>query len=111
MGRLYLILFIILINLNADSNIYEKNCIPCHKKLPVSIDKFFFNYLLKYSSERKVKKALYNFLKKPTKKKSLASEELINQYGLMPKVVIDDNKLHKVIDIYWEKYKVFGKIK
>jgi len=111
MGRLYLILLIILINLNADNSVYEKNCIPCHKKLPVSIDKFFFNYLLKYSSERRVKEALYKFLKNPTKKESLASEELINQYGLMPKIILNNIELHKAIDIYWEKYKVFGKIK
>ena len=111
MGRTYLILLMILINLNADSNVYEKKCIPCHKKLPVSIDKFFFNYLLKYSSEKRVKNALYRFLKNPKKKKALASEELINQYGLMPKIIIDDIELNKAIDIYWEKYKVFGKIK
>jgi len=101
----------ILINLNADSSVYEKKCIPCHKKLPVSIDKFFFNYLLKYSSEKQVKNTLYRFLKNPKKKKALASEELINQYGLMPKIIIDDIELNKAIDIYWEKYKVFGKIK
>ncbi len=91
-------------------NIYERNCVKCHEKLPVSLDKFFFNYLLKYSSERQVKQALRNYLKHPRKKDSLATEELIARYGLMPKTTLDDKKLREAIDIYWERYKVFGKI-
>ena len=91
--------------------IYRQNCVECHRRLPVTLDKFFFNYLLKYSSERRVKEALYKFIKNPTKKKALASEELINEYGLMPKTTLSDTNLRRAIDVYWEKYKVFGKIK
>ncbi len=91
--------------------VYERNCVACHRKLPVTLDKFFFNYLLKYSSERQVKGALFKFLKHPTKKKALASEELITQYGLMPKTTLNDTDLRSAIDVYWQKYKVFGKIK
>lgn len=93
------------------SSVYERNCVACHKKLPVTLDKFFFNYLLKYSSERRVKEALFRFLKNPTKKKALASEELVTQYGLMPKSRLSDTELRKAIDTYWDTYKVFGKIK
>ncbi|WP_236579193.1 hypothetical protein [Hydrogenimonas urashimensis] len=92
-------------------SVYQRNCVACHRRLPVSLDKFFFNYLLKYSSERRVKSALYRFLRYPTKKKALASEELIRQYGLMPKSGLSDTDLRSAIDIYWETYKVFGKIK
>jgi len=91
--------------------IYRNNCVACHRKLPVSLDKFFFNYLLKYSSERRVKAALFKFLKHPTKKKALASEELITRYGLMPETTLNATDLRSAIDVYWEKYKVFGKIK
>jgi len=28
----------------------------------------------------------------------------------MPKIMIDDNKLHKVMDIYCKRCKVFGKL-
>ena len=90
---------------------YRNDCVRCHRKLPVTLDKFFFNYLLKYSSEREVKAALFRFLKHPTKKKALASEELIRQYGLMPPSRLSDTDLRRAIDTYWETYKVFGKIK
>ena len=112
MGRLSVtILLIVSATLAENINVYERNCVACHRRLPVSLDKFFFNYLLKYSSERRVKGALYSFLKHPTRKKALASEELIQKYGLMPRTRLNDTDLHKAIDRYWETYKVFGKIK
>jgi hypothetical protein len=51
----YIILILFFIIPLGANNIYEKNCVKCHKKLPVSIDKFFYRYLLKYSSESNVK--------------------------------------------------------
>ncbi|WP_457594756.1 hypothetical protein [Hydrogenimonas sp.] len=76
----------------------------------MTLEKFFFDYLLEYSSERQVKKALRRYLKHPKKKSSLAAEELVERYGLMPKTRLSDDDLRRAIDIYWEKYKVFGKI-
>ncbi len=91
--------------------IYRDNCVTCHRKLPVSLESFFFNYLLKYSSERRVKKALRDFITHPTTKKALASEEVIKRYGLMPPTRLNDTDLRRAIDVYWDTYKVFGKIK
>ncbi len=111
MGRMIVTILLITASVWAsDVNIYERNCVKCHQNLPVSLDKFFFNYLLKYSSERRVKQALRNYLKHPRKKASLATEELVMRYGLMPKTTMNDEELRKAIDIYWDKYKVFGKI-
>ncbi len=94
----------------ADVNVYEQNCVPCHRRLPVTLERFFFDYLLQYSSEREVKKALRRYLKHPKKKNSLATEELVERYGLMPRTTLNDDDLRRAIDIYWERYKVFGKI-
>ncbi len=92
------------------STIYEKNCVSCHKKLPVSIDKYFYRYLLKYSSEKDTKKAIYLYLKKPTKEKSVMAEAFISRFGVKPKTTLHDNELKKAINSYWRKYKVFGKL-
>ncbi|MCF6200780.1 MAG: hypothetical protein L3J42_01425 [Hydrogenimonas sp.] len=111
MGRIAVTILLIFSALQGSGmNIYERNCVKCHENLPVSLDKFFFNYLLKYSSERQVKQALRNYLKHPRRKASLATEELLERYGIMPKSNLSDEELRKAIDIYWDKYKVFGKI-
>lgn len=92
-------------------NVFESNCVKCHKKLPVSIDKYFYRYLLKYSSERGVKKYMVDYLKEPTKDKTIMPEAFINRFGIKKKSKLSDEKLKEAIDIYWEKYKVFGKLK
>lgn len=92
-------------------NIYEKNCLGCHNKIPVTIDKYFYRYLLEYSSETAVKEAMFEFLKNPKQENSLMSESLIKRFGLKRKTKLKDEDLKKALDIYWEEYKLFGKLK
>lgn len=91
--------------------VYETNCIKCHKRIPVSIDKYFYRYLLKYSSEKAVKNAMTEYLKKPSKDKTIMTNAHIRRFGLKRKTKLSDEKLQEALDIYWEKYKVFGKLK
>ncbi len=91
-------------------NIYEQNCLPCHSPLSVGLDKFFFQYLVKYSSELSVKSALIYFLKNPDELTSALSSDQLRRFGVKSKTNLSDKELDEAIDIYWEKYKVFGKI-
>lgn len=109
MARLILLVILLLNSLNAD--VYKNNCIKCHRKLPVSIDKYFYRYLLKYSSERNVKKAMTEYLKKPNKDTTIMPEAFIKRFGVKKKTKLSDKQLEKALDTYWKKYKVFGKLK
>ncbi len=112
MVKRYIVLcFILLSVLSARSNIYERNCVKCHKTQAVTLDKLFYRYLLKYSSERAVKKALYDYLKHPSFFKTIMPKGYINRYGIKLPSKLSDKDLKKAIDIYWDKYKVFGKLK
>lgn len=109
MARLILLL---LISLNISfGNVYENNCVKCHKKLPVTIDKYFYRYLLKYSSEANVKEAMTSYLKLPNKDTTIMPKAFIKRFGIKKKTKLNDKELEKALDIYWEKYKVFGKLK
>lgn len=109
MARLILIIALLFSVSNAD--VYKSNCIKCHKKLPVSIDKYFYRYLLKYSSEKSVKKAMTDYLKKPNKDTTIMPEAFIKRFGVKKRTRLSDKQLEKALDTYWEKYKVFGKLK
>lgn len=109
MARLILIPLLFINILFAD--VYKSNCIKCHRKLPVSIDKYFYRYLLKYSSERSVKSAMMDYLKKPNKDTTIMPEAFIKRFGVKKKTRLSDKQLKKALDTYWEKYKVFGKLK
>ena len=71
----------------------------------------FFRYLLKYSDEVSVKSALIDFLKQPNIDTSVMSKEYTKSFGLKQKSELNEYELKEAIDIYWEKYRVFGKIK
>jgi Ca2+-binding EF-hand superfamily protein len=111
MVRVVFFIFLISISLYAAKNdIYETDCVKCHNRIPVTIDKYFYRYLLKYSSEKEVKKAMFNFLKNPTKEETIMSESFITRFGIKKKTKLSDKKLKEALDIYWDKYKVFGKL-
>ena len=109
-----LVIFLCLTSIFALSNpknIYERNCVTCHNRIPVSIDKYFYGYLLEYSSEKDVKEAMFEFLKNPTKEKSLMSESIIKRFGLKKKTRLSDTELKEALDIYWSEYNLFDKLK
>lgn len=95
----------------SKEEIYRQNCMKCHKQMSLTMQKIFMRYLLKYSSEVSVKSALYDFLQNPNYFTSALRKDQIARYGLKSKTTLTDKELRKAIEIYWEKYKIFGKLK
>ena len=106
-----LLSFFIFLQITLSASVYEKNCVVCHKKLPVSIDKYFYRYLLKYSSETNVKEAMLVYLKQPSSEQTIMPEAFINRFGIKKKTKLNDSELKDALNEYWEIYKVFGKLK
>lgn len=79
--------------------------------MAVKIDKFFYRYLLKYSSEMEVKNAMSKYLKNPKAENSILVDGLINRFGVKKKTTLSDEQLQEALDTYWEQYKVFDKLK
>jgi hypothetical protein len=107
--KIVLMLIIISIKINAD--LYEQNCMKCHQKLPVEIDKFFYRYLLKYSSQKDTKEAMIRYLQNPSKETTVMPESFINRFGVKKKTTLSEQKLKSVIDIYWDRYDVSKRLK
>jgi len=106
------VLFLIFFSLNIYTyDIFDKECVYCHKMLSVGLKDTFFKYLLRYSSEKSVKSVMFYYLKHPAKDLSVMPKEYINIFGIKQKTDLNDTELKQAIDIYWERYKVFGKIK
>jgi len=90
---------------------FEKNCVGCHQKLPATLQEMFKRYLLVYSSESNVKAGIKHYLKYPSKDISAMSDLFIDTYGIKEKTTLSDKELEEAISMYWEKFKVFGKLK
>ncbi len=107
--KVILAIFITIVHLKAD--LYEDKCIKCHKKLPVNIDKFFYRYLLRYSSEKDTKDAMIKYLINPSKDTTVMPQSFINRFGIKKKTTLSQKELSDVIDIYWDRYDVSKKLK
>jgi len=110
MVKRFMLLLFLLINLQAQ-DVYERKCIPCHKDLPTSLQQMFMVYLENYSGEKNVKTILKYYLIHPSKSLSVMSDLFIDSHGIKKPTKLNDIELDKAIDSYWEKFKVFDKLK
>ena len=106
-----IVLFVALTSGLFAQNIYERNCVECHKGLPTTLQQMFKEYLQMYSGEENVKAGLKHYLHYPSKSISVMSELFIDNYGIKKKSILNKKELDEAIDIYWEKFKVFDKLK
>jgi len=96
------------ITLNAD---FKVDCVVCHKSKGLSLRKTFMNALLVYGSEKNFKTALFYYCKNPVAFNSVMDEELVKKFMPLNPISLSDEKLKKLLDEYWEKYKVIGNLK
>ncbi len=106
-----IVLFVALTSGLFSQNVYERNCIECHKDLPTTLQQMFKEYLQMYSGEENVKAGLKHYLRYPSKSISVMSELFIDNYGIKKKTRLNKKELNEAIDIYWDKFKVFDKLK
>ncbi|MCK9454804.1 MAG: hypothetical protein WCY51_02475 [Sulfurimonas sp.] len=88
---------------------FEKNCLTCHGgdfKFHIIMNK----YTLKYSSEKRIKKAIFEYLKEPSIEKTILPFEYIKRFGLKEKSTLDDKTLRDMVDIYYDKFNLQSKL-
>lgn len=106
-----IVIILLLSSFVQAQNIYERNCIPCHKNMPTSLEQMFMSYLAAYSGEKNVKTILKYYLNNPSKSLSLMSDLFVDTYGIKKATKLNSKELDEAINIYWEKFKVFDKLK
>ena len=105
-----MVMFIFISFLPAE-DAFERNCVKCHEALPTTMQEMFKRYLLLYGGVRNFEVGLKYFLKHPNKYTSAMSALFIESIGIKEKSTLKDEELTDAINIYWEKYKVFGRLK
>jgi len=110
MVKYFFIFYILIGSIQAEDH-FERHCVSCHQGLPISLQEMFKQYLLVYSGEVNVKAALNHYLQHPLRDISVMSKLFKDTYGVKDKTSLSPEALEKMIDIYWDKYKVFNKLK
>ncbi len=106
-----MILCLVLVSGTFAEDAYERNCVECHKELPMSLQQMFKRYLLVYGGEKNMKAGLKHYLKYPLREISVMSDLFLDSYGIKEKSKLSDSDIEEALDIYWDKFKVFNKLK
>ncbi len=107
MVKMIFVAAISLCSLSASS--FEENCLNCHAN-DFKFNMMMKKYTQKYSSEKRIKEAIFDYLKEPTSEKSVLPFEYINRFGVKEKTTLDDKTLREMIDIYYDKFNLHSKI-
>jgi hypothetical protein len=102
-------LFIVILSSFLNASSFEENCLSCHGN-DFKFNMMMKKYTQKYSSEKRIKEAIFNYLKEPTVEKSVLPYEYINRFGPKEKTTLDDKTLREMIDIYYDKFNIQSKI-
>lgn len=97
----FLILFFMSMTLHAD--VYEENCKNCHFQQR-QMQMFMSRYTLKYSSEERIKQAIFDFLKDPKEGRSVMPLGFLSRWGVKEKTALSDKELKFAIDRYFDEY-------
>jgi len=113
MKKLLMVLLLLCSSLHVVSaeDIYERQCMPCHQNLPTSLQQMFKEYLLVYSGEQNVKAGIKHYLKYPNRSISVMSTLFLDTFGVKRRSTLSPKELDEAVNIYWEKFKVFNKLK
>lgn len=107
MVKITLLALTLITSLSASN--FEENCLNCHSR-DFKFAMMMKKYTQKYSSEPKIKEAIFEYLKNPSADKSVLPYEYINRFGVKEKTTLDDATLREMIDVYYQMFNMKEKI-
>ena len=91
---------------------FKTQCLNCHhEENTPDMYEVYLIYLKKHGSNKRVKEAMFDFLKNPKVEQSRLKVAVISRYGLHPSLSLKDKQLRGLIDTYIEQYDVKKHIK
>lgn len=108
--RLVIIFLLIVQSIVADTALFDTNCKSCHFT-PRQLDMFMARYTLNYSSEARIKKAIFNYLKNPKKENSVMPVGFLTRFSVKKATLLDDTILRESINQYYKIYNLKKRIK
>ncbi len=90
--------------------IIQNNCLACHTKQKIPTELIYRRYLLKYSTNTKIKQRLFSYLKKPNKESSIMPKQFFLKFPEKESLDLNDTILNKSIDAYLDYFDIKKKL-
>ena len=105
MGKIVLwILFTIVVI--AQSDTLKQDCLTCHKDQQIPNNLIYRRYLMKYSTDERIEKAIFLYLKNPNKADSIMPPQFFLKFPMKKALSLDDKTLKEDIQSFLEKFNV-----
>ena len=89
---------------------FKKVCLECHKQQQIPSGLIYKRYLLKYSNNKYIKKAMLSYIKNPKKENSIMPKPFFLKFPMKDKIILDDSTLHRYIQLYIEMFDIRKKL-
>jgi hypothetical protein len=94
----------------VSSDALENNCLNCHRAQQIPDSLIYRRYLLKYSTDDRIQKVLFAYLKDPKKINSIMPAPFFLKFPMKEKMTLEDEILQKNIVNYVQKYNIKNKL-
>ena len=101
---IFIVMFTIVVT--AQSNTLEYDCLSCHKAQQIPSNLIYRRYLMKYSTDDRMQKAIFKYLKNPNKATSIMPTQFFLKFPMKKPLSLDDKTLKRDIQNYLKKFDV-----
>ena len=88
----------------------QSNCLNCHTQDQIPNDLIFRRYLMKYSTQEAMSKAILKYLKDPQQKNSIMPHPFFSKFPMKEALGLNDATLKKNIRTFLETFAVKKKL-
>jgi len=88
----------------------QKECLQCHVEQQIPSVLIYRRYLMKYSTFKRMEKAIFAYIKEPDKKHSIMPPQFFLKFPMKEVSMLDDDTLQKMIKSYLNTFDVKKKL-
>jgi len=100
----FLSLFLYAEELNVQAHSFENTCLSCHQQQQIPSALIYKRYLMKYSTNKRMEKAMFSYMKDPKKENSIMPAPFFLKFPMKEKMLLKDEVLRKDIRAYLKKF-------
>jgi hypothetical protein len=111
MGKITIFLALFMFFVEAKENAsavtrLEQNCLSCHTTQQIPNSLIYRRYLMKYSTEDRIAKAMLDYVMHPKKSQSIMPPQFFLKFPMKEAGIRDKDTLRQDIETYIERYDV-----
>jgi len=88
----------------------EQQCLHCHQEQQIPSNLISKRYLMKYSTDKRIEEAMFEYLKEPKKEHSIMPSPFFSKFPMKEKSLLDDVSLKQNIKVFFQKYNMKKKL-